>query len=432
MEEESKQLATAGGATAPGAMVPMGDIQGSIFLSIQRFEFAQRVAKMLAMSTMVPDHFRDNVGNCMIALNLADRFQADPFQVMQNIYIVHGKPGLESKLAIALINQSGKFSPLQFKLSGQGDARQCTAYAKHLETEEVLEQTVSITMAKAEGWMSKPGSKWKTMPDLMLQYRSAMFFARIYCPEVLLGMQTKEELYDSGDIMTVQPTGNDGVYEPPKSAEELTNQVISEAMEEHENGTTATAAEEKAPEPTGTDREGPAEWERDQWIKMRVGDPQKLTGFFGYVVKNKDSWHKASDEIKQESRGKFVSLYGKEMAFPPEDVPADAENDGHSEPSYNAPPYTARNSEQFQNRGEDVPPPETDGQDSSANESGDSIATMSELQDLQDALAEVQFKDENMWATARVNAGVSSHIRDLTLEEAKRWYNELVHMGWAF
>ena len=181
---------------------------GGMFLDATRFEFGKRVALMLADSTMIPEHFRKNPGNVMIALNLAERFGADPFMVMQNVYVVQGKPGLESKLAIALINDSGKFTPLQFKLEGEGDTRKSTAHATHKETKEHLEQVVTMKMAIDEGWVSKAGSKWKTMPDLMLQYRSAMFFARLFCPEVLLGMQTREELTDSIDVT---PAKN-GVY----------------------------------------------------------------------------------------------------------------------------------------------------------------------------------------------------------------------------
>jgi hypothetical protein len=52
-------------------------------------------------------------------------------------------------------------------------------------------------MAKADGWFQKDGSKWKTLPDLMLMYRSAMFFGRLYCPERILGMQAVDEVEDA-------------------------------------------------------------------------------------------------------------------------------------------------------------------------------------------------------------------------------------------
>ena len=51
-------------------------------------------------------------------------------------------------------------------------------------------------MVKAEGWYDKSGSKWKTMPDQMFRYRAAAFFARAFCPDVLMGLQTVEETRD--------------------------------------------------------------------------------------------------------------------------------------------------------------------------------------------------------------------------------------------
>ena len=55
-------------------------------------------------------------------------------------------------------------------------------------------------MAKAEGWLQKQGSKWQTMPDLMLRYRAAAFFARQYAPELTMGMHTAEEVADVVEI----------------------------------------------------------------------------------------------------------------------------------------------------------------------------------------------------------------------------------------
>ena len=75
-------------------------------------------------------------------------------------------------------------------------------------------------MAKAEGWLSKEGSKWKTLPELMLCYRSASFFAKIHCPEVILGMQSKQELEDSApptvdvEVVESQPQPAPAAPEP--------------------------------------------------------------------------------------------------------------------------------------------------------------------------------------------------------------------------
>lgn len=165
----------------------------SVFTNSDSFELAQRAGKMLAASDLVPPQFK-SVPNCVLALNIANRLKADPFAIMQSLYIVHGRPAWSSQFLISMVNASGRYSPLQFKMSGQGDGKSCVAWARHLETGDIVEgPEVSIDMAKKEGWYGKNGSKWQTLPDLMLRYRAAGFFARLYCPDLCLGIRTMEE-----------------------------------------------------------------------------------------------------------------------------------------------------------------------------------------------------------------------------------------------
>lgn len=166
------------------------------FSSVNGFEVAQRMAKALVTSDLVPEQFRgqEKLGNALIALELAQRIGASPMAVMQNIHIIHGRPSWSASFIIAALNSCGRFSPLRFKTAGAGDDKTCIAWAFDLSTKDVLEgPEVSIAMAKAEGWATKAGSKWKTMPDLMLRYRAAAFFGRLYAPDVLSGMATTEE-----------------------------------------------------------------------------------------------------------------------------------------------------------------------------------------------------------------------------------------------
>lgn len=173
------------------------DESGSSFGNSDSFNHAQRVAKMLCQSKLIPADYQNNIPNTMIALEMANRIGASPLMVMQNLYIVHGKPGWSSTFIIAAINASRKFSPLRFDISGEGDEYGCTAWARELSTGDRLEGSrITIAMAKAEGWSTKAGSKWKTMPDQMLRYRAATFFGRLYAPEILMGMQTQDELHD--------------------------------------------------------------------------------------------------------------------------------------------------------------------------------------------------------------------------------------------
>lgn len=175
-----------------------------VFGSQNNFENAQRMAKALCSSTIVPVMYQGekNLPNCIVALEMANRIKMSPLMVMQNLYIVHGNPGWSSKFLIATLNVSGRFSPIRYEWRGtEGqDDWGCRAWAYDKSGEKLEGAWVDINMAKKEGWYSKNGSKWQTIPQLMLQYRAGAFFARTYAPEIGMGMQTAEELYDARPI----------------------------------------------------------------------------------------------------------------------------------------------------------------------------------------------------------------------------------------
>ncbi len=171
------------------------------FSSLANFEAAQRMAKALSLSTLIPKEYQNNIPNCLIALEISQRLRASALMVMQNLYIVHGKPGWSAQYIISAINSCGKFSPLRFKLDAENT--ECTAYAIELRTNETLHGTkITMGMAKKEGWLSRKDkngnetSKWQSMPEQMLRYRAASFFGKIYAPEILMGFQTTEEIED--------------------------------------------------------------------------------------------------------------------------------------------------------------------------------------------------------------------------------------------
>jgi hypothetical protein len=172
------------------------------FNTLKGFELLQRGANALSKSTLVPQSFQNNLANCMIALNMANRLGADELMVMQNLYVVHGRPGWSAQFLIATFNQCGRFSAVRYRYFGTPgtDGYGCQAYATELASGEKIEgPRITIELAKAEGWYGKNGSKWKTMPDLMLMYRAAAWMIRTHAPEISMGLQTAEELNDVYD-----------------------------------------------------------------------------------------------------------------------------------------------------------------------------------------------------------------------------------------
>ena len=199
------------------------------------------LAQKFAASDIIPESFQQKPANVLIALDMANRMGAAPLMVMQNLYIVYGRPSWSSQYLIAMFNRCGRFGSIRYEFFGKPgtDEYGCRAYATELATgEKVQSIDVTIKMAKDEGWYSKKGSKWQTMPQLMLQYRAAAFLVRTVAPEISMGLQTMEELED---IQPVNVTDTGTVRDVVEKVEEETKQAINEPV--------VVIAEAPAPEP---------------------------------------------------------------------------------------------------------------------------------------------------------------------------------------
>ena len=161
------------------------------------FELVQRQAKMLASSTLVPKDFANNIANCAIAINIAKRTRLDCLMVAQNLAIIHGRPSWSATALIGMINSCGRYSPLRFVFDNEDEPTSCYAVATDKESGQDLKgEKITLTMAKAEGWSTKNGSKWLTMPGQMLRYRAASFWSRAYASDLSLGFYTQDEVKD--------------------------------------------------------------------------------------------------------------------------------------------------------------------------------------------------------------------------------------------
>lgn len=209
------------------------DYSLGIFGTSDNFIMAMQMAKALASSTIVPQTFQKNEANCLIAIEQAQRLRVSPMMVMQNLHVIQGRPSWSSKFLIAAINNSGKFDmELQFEETQDKDGKpfSCTAWTTK-NGRKVNGMTVDMDMAKEEGWLSKNGSKWKTMPQLMLRYRAASFFSSPNCPELTMGLYTREEMQD--DDFKEYPIENMKEQVQQEIAENANSQVFEEPNEQN-------------------------------------------------------------------------------------------------------------------------------------------------------------------------------------------------------
>lgn len=158
-----------------------------------------KMAKFLADSTLVPQAYKGNVGNCVIAIDLANRSGMSPMVVMQNTQVVQGNLTWKGSACKAMIDGCGRYEQSEYVEFGERGKPTWGYYLQAIEkkTGKLVKGTaVTWDMVVGEGWLSKSGSKWKTMPEQMFKYRAATFFARTQCPEVLMGFMTADEVVD--------------------------------------------------------------------------------------------------------------------------------------------------------------------------------------------------------------------------------------------
>lgn len=183
--------------------------ESSIYKSTESFEFAQRQAKSLAESNLVPISYQGQKGlsNCLVALEMSKRMNLSPLTVMQNLNIIHGRPSWSAAFVSSQILGCNRFKNFDYIVIGKDESLSVQCQAIRLEDNKLVKGTaVTMKMARQEGWTKN--TKYQSMPELMLRNRAATFFGRQYIPDLLLGVQTSEEVVDIQPIditTTVEP-----------------------------------------------------------------------------------------------------------------------------------------------------------------------------------------------------------------------------------
>lgn len=305
-----------------GGVAPHMPTSGGTMAFLAKAQEMYRLAETIASSDVIPDTFRRKPSNVFMALEIATRLDLGVFEVMQCLYPAPGgKYGFESRYVIGLANKRGPFDgPIWYEESGQGDGFTVTAKARIKATGQVTSYSVSMAMARREGWApngkkTKSGKpvgnpKYESMPGLMLRYRAATLLIRTTCPEVLLGMHTREELEDVHGFQ-----GPRHVEAEPQHHDPL-------------DDTLTPIAEPSAPEYLPDDRvQAMIRTFTDMGIDYsevldRMGDPEKVTveryremeGWYKELRAARDS-HQEPDE-EEYLRPEPSNLYGA-----PEDAP---------------------------------------------------------------------------------------------------------------
>ena len=171
----------------------------SVFTSLASFKDAYTIGKYFSQSNLVPQAYQQKPMDCAIAVDIANRMGVSPMFVMQNLWVVRGIPSWSGQACMGIIKGSGRYKNVKYNMTGDKDKDSWGCYVSAIEVatgEEIQGAEVTIGTAKKEGWYGKSGSKWQTLPEMMLRYRAATFFARLYCPNELMGFKVEGEVED--------------------------------------------------------------------------------------------------------------------------------------------------------------------------------------------------------------------------------------------
>ena len=158
---------------------------------------ALRISEMFAKSDLVPDNYKNKPANIFLAVSAGASLGLAPFQAMQNIAVINGKPSIWGDALLAMVRNDKRCLSVKETIEGEGNARTATCSVSRLapngET-EVISSSFSMGNAQKAGLLNK--KPWQSYPDRMLQMRARGFALRDAFADVIGGLITTEEAQD--------------------------------------------------------------------------------------------------------------------------------------------------------------------------------------------------------------------------------------------
>lgn len=161
-------------------------------------------ADLMAQSAVtVPKHLAGKPADCMAIVMQAMQWGMNPYAVAQKTHLVNGVLGYEAQLVNAVISSSsaiqGRFH-YEYggdweKIAGQKDGRD--ELGLFIRVGAVLRGEAEITWGEPiylADITTRNSPLWKTAPKQQIAYLAVKYWARLYCPEVILGVYSPDEV----------------------------------------------------------------------------------------------------------------------------------------------------------------------------------------------------------------------------------------------
>ncbi|MFN1145386.1 RecT family recombinase [Serratia liquefaciens] len=163
----------------------------------------QQFAEVMAQSVQtLPKHLAGKPADCMAVAMQAAQWGMNPFAVAQKTHLVNGTLGYEAQLVNAVVTSSravqGRF---KYEYGGDWDAYMLHPDKQHeaglfIRVGAVIRGETEITWGEPvylAPITTRNSPLWKTAPKQQIAYLAVKYWARLYCPEVILGVYSPDE-----------------------------------------------------------------------------------------------------------------------------------------------------------------------------------------------------------------------------------------------
>lgn len=151
-----------------------------------------RYSQALADASLLPDAYRRQPANVLLALESGAALNVAPMVAIQEIHVIKGKPSPSAQLMAALVRRAGH----RLRITGDATHAVCEI-VRHDDPEFTFRSEWTMQRAAAAGLTT---DMWKKYPANMLKARAISECCRDACPDVVVGFgYTPEELGDPTD-----------------------------------------------------------------------------------------------------------------------------------------------------------------------------------------------------------------------------------------
>ena len=153
---------------------------------------AMQMAQMIAGSNIVPNSYKNNQSDTLVAMMLGTELGLNPIQSLQNIAVINGRPALWGDSMLALVQNHHAFESIEESFDDQGMTATCTVTRKGGKPH--TSKFAQWDAEKANLWNRK--GPWQQYPKRMLAMRARGFALRNQFADALAGLITAEEAED--------------------------------------------------------------------------------------------------------------------------------------------------------------------------------------------------------------------------------------------